>query len=169
MTDEHNPEAVARMRALADCDSRAGEPLGKALREAADMLEALAAKLAEAEAAHNRMTHDWGLADRARMAAEADLSRLRTAQDAMVGAAYEAAAQACDAMLEIPRGKPSRAAAAVSALTPADATSALERMLREARNAALELAANEAEEHKLFAKGIDCLPECIRKLKEQPE
>lgn len=46
---------------------------------------------------------------------------------------------------------------------------ALERMLREARNAALEEAANEAEEHKLFAKGIDCLPECIRAMKEQPE
>ena len=35
-------------------------------------------------------------------------------------------------------------------------------------NAAMEAAANEADEHKRFAKGIECLPECIRAMKETP-
>lgn len=33
-------QLVKRLRSLADCDSRAGEPLGKCMREAADALEA---------------------------------------------------------------------------------------------------------------------------------
>lgn len=41
---------VEELRALADCDSRAGEPLGKCMRRAADALEAQARELAEARA-----------------------------------------------------------------------------------------------------------------------
>lgn len=36
------------LRALADCDGRAGEPLGKAMRSAADEIERLEAELREA-------------------------------------------------------------------------------------------------------------------------
>jgi len=34
-----------RLRALADCDSRAGDPLGRAMRDAADEIERLRAAL----------------------------------------------------------------------------------------------------------------------------
>ena len=34
-------DIVARLRSLADCDARAGEPLGKCMREAADEIERL--------------------------------------------------------------------------------------------------------------------------------
>jgi hypothetical protein len=34
---------VKRLRQLADCDARAGEPLGKCMREAADEIESLVA------------------------------------------------------------------------------------------------------------------------------
>ena len=37
MTDD----IVARLRSLAECDARAGEPLGKCMREAADYIEEL--------------------------------------------------------------------------------------------------------------------------------
>ncbi len=40
-------DIVDRLRALADCDSRAGEPLGKSMREAADEIERLRAALSE--------------------------------------------------------------------------------------------------------------------------
>lgn len=71
-------------------------------------------------------------------AAEAELSRLRTAQDAMVGAAYEAAAKRFE---ELWRETSAYQAAQIRALTPPDATASLQRMLREARNAALDRAA----------------------------
>lgn len=146
--------------------------------ESAAMLEALAAKLAEVEAerddvffrgvchGQNAMRQLEGktfhvvdspeLAElRARAeAAEAELSRLRTAQDAMVGAVIEQAAHFChyhavgldprrgyvvDEWTEEMGGKhPGMAyAPAIRALRP-DATSALERMLRDARNAERE-------------------------------
>lgn len=35
-------DLIAELRALADCDSRAGEPLGKCMRRAADKIERLA-------------------------------------------------------------------------------------------------------------------------------
>ncbi len=34
-------DLVERLRGLADCDARAGEPLGKCMREAADEIERL--------------------------------------------------------------------------------------------------------------------------------
>ena len=40
-----------RLRTLADCDARAGEPLGKCMRESADVIDALRARVAELEAA----------------------------------------------------------------------------------------------------------------------
>ena len=42
-------DLVKRLRSLSDCDARAGEPLGKCMREAANRIEALEA---EAEGAH---------------------------------------------------------------------------------------------------------------------
>lgn len=41
MTDD----IVARLRVLADCDARSGEPLGKCMRKAADEIERLRAHL----------------------------------------------------------------------------------------------------------------------------
>jgi hypothetical protein len=38
-------DIVERLRGLADCDARAGEPLGKCMREAADEIERLREKL----------------------------------------------------------------------------------------------------------------------------
>lgn len=45
---------VERLRSLADCDARAGEPLGKCMRRAADALLAQAAELAEVGARHQK-------------------------------------------------------------------------------------------------------------------
>ena len=41
-------ELVKRLRELADCDARSGEPLGKAMREAADRIEAQSAAMSAA-------------------------------------------------------------------------------------------------------------------------
>ncbi len=38
-------DLVERLRGLADCDARAGEPLGKCMREAADEIERLRRRL----------------------------------------------------------------------------------------------------------------------------
>ena len=47
-------DLVERARALADCDARAGEPLGKCLRECADEIERIrAALMTFARAAEN--------------------------------------------------------------------------------------------------------------------
>lgn len=43
-------DLVKRLRVLADCDSRSGEPLGKAMREAAAALEAKDAEIARLRA-----------------------------------------------------------------------------------------------------------------------
>ena len=40
-------DIVARLRSLSDCDARAGEPLGKCMREAADEIKRLRAALRE--------------------------------------------------------------------------------------------------------------------------
>tara|TARA_R110000868_G_C10486348_1_gene729772 strand:- start:47 stop:316 length:270 start_codon:yes stop_codon:yes gene_type:complete len=40
-------DIVARLRGLADCDARAGEPLGKCMREAAAEIERLREELAQ--------------------------------------------------------------------------------------------------------------------------
>lgn len=53
MTNPTQPisdEALAEMRALANCDSRAGAPLGKALHNAVDVIENLRERLRVAEA-----------------------------------------------------------------------------------------------------------------------
>lgn len=39
-------DIVERLRSLADCDARAGEPLGRAMREAADEIESLRRRVA---------------------------------------------------------------------------------------------------------------------------
>ena len=44
-------DLVKRLRGLADCDPRAGEPLGRVMREAADRIEELERQL---DAAHAR-------------------------------------------------------------------------------------------------------------------
>jgi len=41
-------DLVNRLQELADCDTRAGEPLGNCMREAADRMKELEAKLAQA-------------------------------------------------------------------------------------------------------------------------
>ena len=43
-------DLVKRLRSLSDCDARSGEPLGRAMREAADRIDALEAQLAKADA-----------------------------------------------------------------------------------------------------------------------
>lgn len=53
-------------------------------------------------------------------------------------------------------------AATRAALT--EAQGEVERVRVEAWNAAIKVAMEEAEEHKPFAKGIECLPECIAAL-----
>ena len=51
MSDTQDVEAlVARLESLADCDTRAGEPLGKCMREAATALRTLARERDEARA-----------------------------------------------------------------------------------------------------------------------
>ncbi len=99
MTDEHNPEAEPT-DLIAQAKGRAAFLRDRGEVKTPDLLEALAAKLAEAEAERDRVaainvdhcrTINTYLVDNARLqdraeAAEADLSRLRTAQDAMVGA-----------------------------------------------------------------------------------
>lgn len=67
-----------RMRKLADCDSRAGEPLGKCLREAADHIEALERFRRDARATRDvilESRREWQM--RARMA-EAALREVST-------------------------------------------------------------------------------------------
>lgn len=63
---------IQELRSLADCDARAGEPLGKCMRVAADYIEAAEARAAELErerdearalaaaqmAGHQRSAHD---------------------------------------------------------------------------------------------------------------
>ena len=58
-------DIVARLRSLADCDARAGEPLGKCMREAADEIERLRA-FAEAVVRYAGNAGDDYLADKAR-------------------------------------------------------------------------------------------------------
>ena len=45
----------ARLNRLADCDSRAGEPLGKCMREALAAIDALQADIARLQTAHVQM------------------------------------------------------------------------------------------------------------------
>lgn len=49
-------DLVKRLRSLSDCDARSGEPLGRAMREAADRIEALEAQVRAADALAEEMT-----------------------------------------------------------------------------------------------------------------
>jgi hypothetical protein len=42
-------DIVERLRSLADCDARSGEPLGKCMREAADTITSLRSRIEELE------------------------------------------------------------------------------------------------------------------------
>lgn len=46
MSDLSAEKVVAELRALADCDTRSGEPLGKCMRQAADLIADQAARIA---------------------------------------------------------------------------------------------------------------------------
>lgn len=62
MTD--HSDLIAELRALADCDSRAGEPLGKCMRRAASALSSQSLSLSEARAALNSFQDEvWGSFD----------------------------------------------------------------------------------------------------------
>ncbi len=53
-------DLVERLRGLADCDARAGEPLGRCMREAADKIDGLEADLEAAVAvAWERGATEW--------------------------------------------------------------------------------------------------------------
>ena len=66
------PELIARLNMLADLDARAGEPLGKCMREAAAEIERLAGKV--------ELAQQWRDADRDKARAAVDLvSALRGA------------------------------------------------------------------------------------------
>lgn len=65
----------ARLNRLADCDSRAGEPLGKCMREAAAAIDALEADIARLQTAHVQMqrAYDDLAAENARLREELSL------------------------------------------------------------------------------------------------
>lgn len=48
-------DLIGRLRSLADCDARAGEPLGKCMREAADAVLALKAEVEELREERNTL------------------------------------------------------------------------------------------------------------------
>ncbi|MFA6204503.1 MAG: hypothetical protein WC710_15095 [Gallionella sp.] len=50
---------VARLRSLADCDARVGEPLGKCMREAADEIERLRVGYDRYEVARRMSPQQW--------------------------------------------------------------------------------------------------------------
>jgi hypothetical protein len=77
---------VKRLRGLADFDARAGEPLGKAMRDASDAIVVLRAWLAKAEAKRDALALDALAAQGqaadaydAQLKAEAERDRLREA------------------------------------------------------------------------------------------
>lgn len=67
-------DLIARLKAQYDC-SLSRDSIA-ALTALSEQNTAFAAQVAELAEAHNRMTHDWGVADRARMDAEAKVARL---------------------------------------------------------------------------------------------
>lgn len=157
MTIDTSKEAVERMANAARSAEYRQFPHGVF----ADTFDALAAErdaqaaradAAEAEVARltavlDKVSNDLMHADMRRITAETELSALRAGQDALVAAAYEAAAK-----LAVPEERGSQAYqnefadgcrhtgwrlnAAIHALTPADATAALDAKLRAERNKA---------------------------------
>jgi hypothetical protein len=160
-------ETVARLRAKSAVGP-GNRIVHMTMDEAADLLEALKARLAEVEAMRDAvieardMLGNWWATEKARAeAAEAARDRLAARLAEARGKMHDIMCLPEDANIGIARAWASQAYAL---LTPADAASALSRLLAEARVAALEEVALMAEEGRLSLVSDHCAAQ-VRALK----